>query len=264
MTATSLSDTERWDDLASFYEQAAHPYTALFARLALDRANIGPSDRVLDVATGTGALALAAAETGAQVLATDFSDAMIRRVLAHGIPNLTARVMDGQALELPDDSFDAAFSIFGVFLFPDWRAGLSELSRVVRPHGKGAIATWQTRGAGPNILLMDLCDELFPDVALPSMPDGVVYLSDPTNLESAMIAAGFASVTIETLTIDFGIERTLFDDPGILFGTSPLWGALDADQRVTLLHRLHEQVAAMPGNDKVMVPSTGIVAVGTR
>jgi ubiquinone/menaquinone biosynthesis C-methylase UbiE len=91
------------------------------------------------MATGTGALALAAARTGAQVLATDFSPGMVACVAAAGLPNVEARVMDGQALDLPDARFDAAFSIFGVIMFPDWRKGLAEMRRVTKPGGYGAV-----------------------------------------------------------------------------------------------------------------------------
>jgi len=96
------------------------------------------SNRVLDVAAGTGALALAAARTGAQVLATDFSPGMVDRIAAYGLPNVETRVMDGQALALADATFDAVFSIFGVIMFPDWRKGLAEMARVTR-NGGGVV-----------------------------------------------------------------------------------------------------------------------------
>ena len=94
---------------------------------------------MLDVAAGTGALTLAAARTGAHVLATDFSPGMVARIAAANLPNVEASVMDGQALDLADGCFDAVFSIFGVIMFPDWRKGLSEMGRVTRPGGPIAV-----------------------------------------------------------------------------------------------------------------------------
>ena len=73
-------------------------------------------------------------------MATDFSPGMVACVAAAGLPNVETRVMDGQALDLPDASFDAAFSIFGVIMFPDWRKGLAEMRRVTRPGGYGVVA----------------------------------------------------------------------------------------------------------------------------
>ena len=62
--------------------------------------------------------------------------------------------MDGRALDLPDASFEAAFSMFGVVLFPDWQAGLSEMVRVIRPGGVGSIGTWKhPKGAAATLLL---------------------------------------------------------------------------------------------------------------
>lgn len=129
-----------------------------------------PGERVLDVAAGTGALALEAAAGGARVLATDFSPGMVERLAARlgeggfDQADSEARVMDGQALDLPDGGFDAAFSIFGVMLFPDWEAGLRELHRVVRPGGRVVMATWaRAEGAGPAMLFAQAWREAFPD-----------------------------------------------------------------------------------------------------
>src|SRR3546814_3820403 len=80
-----------------------------------------------------GALALVAARAGASVLATDFSFGMVSAILAHRLAGLEAEVMDGHALDLPDGGFDAAFSMFGIMLFADWRKGLAEMARVVHP-----------------------------------------------------------------------------------------------------------------------------------
>ncbi|MFX7996903.1 class I SAM-dependent methyltransferase, partial [Acinetobacter baumannii] len=80
-------------------------------------------------------------------LAVDFSPGMVARVAGAGSANVEARVMDGQALALPDGGFDAVVSIFGVIMFPDWRKGLAEMARVTRPGGWGIVATWQDQGA---------------------------------------------------------------------------------------------------------------------
>jgi ubiquinone/menaquinone biosynthesis C-methylase UbiE len=109
-----FENPDHWDTAALHYEKTAHPFTARYAEAALARVALTPESRVLDVAAGTGALALAAARTGAQVLATDFSTGMVARIAAATVPNVEVRVMDGQALDLPDASFDAVFSIFGV------------------------------------------------------------------------------------------------------------------------------------------------------
>jgi ubiquinone/menaquinone biosynthesis C-methylase UbiE len=135
-----FNKADHWNSAAERYEKTAHPNTARYVDAALAHVPLTPGSCVLDVAAGTGALALAAAAAGANVLATDFSPGMVARIAAKALPNVEARVMDGQALELPDASFDAVFSMFGVFMFPDWRKGLAEMARVTRPDGYGIVA----------------------------------------------------------------------------------------------------------------------------
>jgi ubiquinone/menaquinone biosynthesis C-methylase UbiE len=106
---------------------------------------IRPGMSVVDIASGPGGLSVSAAEAGAQVLATDISEAMVERAAQRlqPYPNCTARVMDAHALPLQDGSFDAAFSLFGVVNVPDWRRALRELARVTRTDGYGCISTWR-------------------------------------------------------------------------------------------------------------------------
>lgn len=79
---------DHWDTAARHYETTAHPFTARYAAASLAHVAPTPETRVLDVAAGTGALALLAARTGAHVLATDFSPGMIARIAAMNVPNV--------------------------------------------------------------------------------------------------------------------------------------------------------------------------------
>jgi ubiquinone/menaquinone biosynthesis C-methylase UbiE len=174
----------------SDYQKLAHAFTSFYGQRAWELARIPGGAKVLDIAAGAGALALAAAQAGAQVLAVDFSPGMVEAVRAHRLPNLSAEVMDGQALDLPDASFDAAFSLFGITLFPDWRKGLSEMARVVRPGGVGCIATWkEPAGAAANLLLANHVGRVFPEVAMPTPVEGMNEFRDPVRLSKALTSA---------------------------------------------------------------------------
>ena len=105
---------------------------------AVDLAAVGPGSRVLDVATGTGDLAIELARRGCEVVGSDFSEEMLVHARAKA-PQL--RFEQGNALALPygDDEFDAATVGFGARNFSDLDRGLSEMARVVRPGGRVVI-----------------------------------------------------------------------------------------------------------------------------
>ncbi|HVI98917.1 MAG TPA: class I SAM-dependent methyltransferase [Sphingomonas sp.] len=254
-------DPEHWNTAAEHYERTAHPFTRHYAEAALARVALTAESRVLDVAAGTGALALAAARTGAQVLATDFSPGMVARIAAAGLPNVEARVMDGQALALPDASFDAVFSIFGVIMFPEWRKGLAEMARVTRPGGAGVVATWQDRGAATFLLLGRVRRTLFPEREGMTMPDAVRALSDPGDFARALIAAGYRDPQIERVTYDYELDVAALAEPDTLFGMSPDWTGLNDAEKAAVI----AEVRRIAGDRPILpIPSTALIAVATR
>src|SRR4051812_34272079 len=105
---------------------------------AADLAAVGPGSRVLDVATGTGDLAIELARRGCDVVGTDFSAEMLEHARAKA-PQL--RWEPANALELPygDAEFDAATVGFGARNFSDLARGLGEMARVVRPGGRVVV-----------------------------------------------------------------------------------------------------------------------------
>lgn len=252
---------DHWDTSAQHYEQTAHPFTSRYAEAALARVTLSPHSRVLDVAAGTGALALAAARTGAQVLATDFSPSMVARIGAVGLPNVDVQVMDGQALALPDASFDAVFSVFGVIMFPDWRRGLAEMARVTRPGGHGVVATWQDRGGATFLLLGQVRRKLFPEREGMLMPEGVKALSDSADFARELIVAGYRDPRIEHVTHDFELDVAALAAPDTLFGMSPDWTGLSEAEKAAVT----AEVRRMAGEQSVLpIPSTALIAVAER
>jgi ubiquinone/menaquinone biosynthesis C-methylase UbiE len=256
-----FENPDHWDQAATHYERTAHPFTAHFAEAALARVPLTPRSRVLDVACGTGALALAAARTGARVLATDFSPGMVARVAAAGLPNVEARVMDGQALDLPDAGFDAAFSIFGVIMFPDWRKGLAEMARVTRSGGHGVIATWQSRGAATFLLLGEIRRTLFPEREGMTMPEAVQAMSDPQDFARELVAAGYRDPRIESVTYDYLLDVSALDEPDTLFSISPDWVSLTPDEQAQVVEEVRIRAA---GKSVLPIPSTALIGVATR
>lgn len=256
-----FENPNHWDAAARHYEATAHPFTVRYAEAALARVPLTANSRVLDVAAGTGALALAAARTGAQVLATDFSPGMVARIAAANVSNIEARVMDGQALALDDGSFDAVFSIFGVIMFSDWRKGLAEMARVTSPGGYGVVATWQDQGAATFLLLGQIRRKLFPEREAMTMPEAVQALNEPGNLAREMVAAGYQTAQIEHVTYDYALDVAALAEPDTLFGMSPDWSSLSDAEKAAVV----SEVQNMAGERAILpIPSTALIAVAQR
>ncbi len=112
--------------------------------------DIAPGQRVLDVATGTGNVAIVAAQAGAEVIGLDLTpelfDAARRRLAETG---LEVELVEGDAEELPypDDSFDRVLSAMGVMFAPRHDQAAAELARACRPDGIIGVAAWTAEGA---------------------------------------------------------------------------------------------------------------------
>ena len=111
----------------------------------ITRLGLEAGERVLDVATGTGNLAIPAARTGALVTGVDIAPNLIAqakaRAAAEGLA-IRLDVGDAESLGYDDDEFDTAVSMFGAMFAARPERAASELLRVVRPGGRIAMANW--------------------------------------------------------------------------------------------------------------------------
>ncbi|HXV91743.1 MAG TPA: methyltransferase domain-containing protein, partial [Pseudonocardia sp.] len=106
-------------------------------------------DRVLDVAAGSGNVAVPAARTGAEVVASDLTPELFpagREYAARAGVELTWEEGDAEALPYPDGSFDVVLSCVGVMFAPHHQQAADELVRVCRPGGTIGLISWTPEG----------------------------------------------------------------------------------------------------------------------
>lgn len=256
-----FEDANHWDKTAQSYKETAHEFTSLFAVDALKYVTLDSHSKVLDVAAGTGALALAAAKTGAQITAIDFSPGMVASLKSEGVNNIDALEMDGQALQFPGRSFDLSFSIFGVIMFPDWKKGLAEMHRVTKPGGDCVVATWKTNGAATFLLLGEIRKKLFPDRQGIQMPAAIQAINAPEAFVQAFMDTGFRHARIHTITHDFLLNISDLDDPDRLFGMSPDWTSLADEEKLRVVEEVRQMAS---GESMLPIPSTALIGVAER
>lgn len=200
------------------------------ARLALK-----PGERLLDVACGTGNLAIPAARAGAQVTGADIATNLLAqgrsRAQAAGV---TIQFDEGDAEQLPyaDASFDTVASLFGAMFAPRPARVATELTRVCRPAGRIALANWTPTG---------FAGQMFKVIAIhlppsPLMPSPVLWGDEA--IVRQRLDDGIADLQ---MTKRLFIFRYPFTAPEVVafyrhyFGpTNRAFAALDADQQVAL------------------------------
>jgi demethylmenaquinone methyltransferase/2-methoxy-6-polyprenyl-1,4-benzoquinol methylase len=198
-----------FDRIAGFYDVMNSVMTAglhhRWRARAVDLAEVGPGSQVLDVASGTGDLAIELARRVApsgDVIGSDFSEEMLERARQKA-PGLTWEW--GNALDLPYASarFDAATVGFGARNFSDLDQGLSEMARVVKPGGKVVVLEITTPRKPPlSTFYRVWFDRVVPligrvtgeDEAYTYLPNSVRRFPGPEGLAAAMARAGLTDV----------------------------------------------------------------------
>jgi demethylmenaquinone methyltransferase / 2-methoxy-6-polyprenyl-1,4-benzoquinol methylase len=198
-----------FDRIAGLYDRMNSVMTAglhhQWRRRAADLAGLAPGGRALDVATGTGDLALELATRvvpGGEVVGVDFSEKMLELARAKAGPPVRFESGNALALDYPDAAFDAATVGFGARNFSDLERGLSEMARVVRPGGRVVVLEITTPRRPP----LSTFFELWFDRAVPALgrlvdsqaysylPSSVRRFPGPEELAAVMWRCGLRDI----------------------------------------------------------------------
>jgi demethylmenaquinone methyltransferase / 2-methoxy-6-polyprenyl-1,4-benzoquinol methylase len=201
-----------FDRIAPVYDRLNTVMTAgidaRWRRAALDAATLRPDERVVDVATGTGKLALGAAQrvgSGGEVVGLDTAPRMLARArAAAGGRAVRWLEADAMAMPLADAAFDAVTIGFGLRNLPDLDAALREMARVLRPGGRLVVLeVAEPPGGVARLVFGTWFRRVVPFLGrLAGEPAAYAYLPDslrryppPAAVAGRMAAAGFDAVS---------------------------------------------------------------------
>lgn len=194
---------EVFDKSAKTYGQKYNRSFTYFAQRLVTLADLQANSRVLDVATGRGAIIQEVAKIigpEGKIIGTDISANMIKETAAalHDYTNLELSCMDAESLDYPDNSFNYVFCGFGIFFFPHVDQALLEFFRVLKPGGKLLLSTWgesDQKIAGP---FFEAYKAYGFKVKLLAH-----HFEQPTTINDALVKAGFKKSTITADTLDY-------------------------------------------------------------
>jgi SAM-dependent methyltransferase len=182
-----------WQNIPQQYHQAFGDLTAQSIEPLLDAAGVKKGTKVIDIATGPGYAAAAAARRGATVIGVDFSAAMIEAAKGR-YPDMEFREADAEQLPFGNNLFGAAVMNFGILHLGRPDQALAEACRVLRTGGRFSFTAWAKpeEAVGFGIVLRSLAKYGSVNVSLPDGPPFFRF-SEPDECNRSLLVAGFAS-----------------------------------------------------------------------
>ena len=234
--------------------------------------DLQPGQSVLELAGGPGTLSMMAARAvgpSGRVLYSDFAPPMVdaarERLAEEGLGWVDCRVIDAEAIDLPDDSVDAVACRMGYMLMAEPAVALRETARVLKPGGRAALAVWGDAGSNPwaGVPMSAIATQL----SLPAPPadaPGLWSLSGEDRLKAELEDAGFGGVEVVALedTVEFESADQWIEMTRRLAGPlRALWENLDEPTRTAVEQLIREAAEPYEGSDgRLSVPERMLAA----
>jgi SAM-dependent methyltransferase len=252
-----------WHQVADKYHAAWAELTGQAVEPALDALGVSAGTTVLDVATGPGHLAAAAAGRGAAVTALDFSPQMLAKARSLH-PSVDFRLGDAQDLPFESESFDAVAMNFGILHLPEPPHAILEAFRVLRRGGAFGYTVWAEPGEARGFaLVLGAVERFGVSVAIPQGPD-FFYFSKPENSRAALTAAGFIEPVITQVDMHWRLSGADDVFPAFLEGTARTGALLRLQSeaaRQTIAADITRAAAGFIGRDGVVdMPMPAVLA----
>jgi len=258
--ATGKAQTKTlFNTLSSDYDSGPGCFVH-FGRRLVEVSGINVGARVLDIASGRGAVLFPLAErvgVGGEVVGVDLADAM-----AHATNQEAARrglkarvsVMDAEELTFPAESFDCVTCGFGIMFFPDQDRALAQMRRVLKSGGCLAVSTWRaSQGADLHPILKEM------GIRRSRNPG---WITEPDILEALIHRNGFTDISVKMDSMDFrytDAEDVWQTARGT--GMRRLLDTLDATQKKRALALFRERMKPHQRDDGYYLRATALLAV---
>ncbi|MBX6752289.1 MAG: methyltransferase domain-containing protein [Micromonosporaceae bacterium] len=262
---------EAWHRWGPFIEDWLGPAT----QHMLDGAGVTTGSRVLDGAAGAGGQSLAAARRAGPtgyVLATDISPTILtfaaKAAAEAGLTTVATRELDGERLDVAEESFDAVISRVGLIYLPDQQAALAGMYRALRPGGRLSAVVYSTADRNGffaiPVGIIRRHAQLPPPA--PGQP-GPFSLGSPGVAEQALAAAGFTDIVVQTvpspLRMSSAAECVRFERES--FGAlHTMLAGLPEAQRQAAWDEIGQALAEFEGPDGFVGPCEMLVVSGRK
>ena len=253
-----------WERVAADYHRFFANLTTRFIEPLLDAADVKAGQRVLDVASGPGYVAAAAAQRGADVVGIDFAEAAVA-VARRQYPAILFQTGSAEDLPFPGSQFDAVVMNFGLLHVAQPERALAEANRVLNAGGRVAYSVWSDpKGRGG---FQDHSRRHLPSMGTMTipLPDGPAFFrfSDPAESTRALIDAGFTAPSVEEVRITWELphEDALFET--FLHGavrTGALLKAQTPQAQADIRRAVRDGVVAFAEEGRICLPMAAVIS----
>ena len=252
---------EHWVNNEARHDRAL----AAYGEAVLDAAAIRPTDRVLDIGCGTGALTRGAARQAAagSALGVDIGRPMVEaaraRAAADGVANVAFEQADAQVRPFAADSVDLVLSRFGVMFFDDTAAAFANVRRGTTERARLAFVCWRSllHNEWMTVPAGALAEHVgVPDLGGPDAP-GPFSLAEPDRVRAVLAAGGFDTTSIDEVAHPMWLGTDVEDAVGYMRNQS-IARAMFQDKPHELVDRavdaLRTTLEGLVGPDGIELP----------